>query len=297
MPGPAEVASAHARDRLGMVEAVADEARRAWRLVDPARIADSWARRMVALLTTLTGAQAVVAGEADRYLDDVLDVQGIDPVAAGGVRARALAGVASDGRTLDGLLFRPVITTLDLIGGGVAVGESMAAGGFVLDRIVRTQVADAGRVADQVALTARPHATGYVRMLVGRSCSRCAILAGRNYGWNTGFKRHPKCDCIHVPASENTANDLRTDPRRYFGSLSAAEQDRQFTKAGAEAIRTGADPARVVNARRGLVTAGGRLFTTEAAGRRPRLMPEQILRDAKDRDDTIRLLRVHGYLT
>jgi hypothetical protein len=167
----------------------------------------------------------------------------------------------------------------------------------VLDMIVRTQVADAGRVADQVATTARTRATGYVRMLVGRSCSRCAVLAGRNYGWNAGFDRHPRCDCIHVPARENTANDLRTNPKRYFGSLSAAEQDRQFTKAGAEAIRAGADVAQVVNARSGLYTAGGRLYTTAAAGPRPRLMPEQILREANgDRAEAIRLLRLHGFV-
>lgn len=70
-----------------------------------------------------------------------------------------------------------------------------------------------------------------------------------------------------------------------------------FGKAGAEAIREGADMARVVNARRGMYTAGGRLFTHESAGRRPRLMPEQILREADgDRGEAIRLLRLHGYL-
>lgn len=55
--------------------------------------------------------------------------------------------------------------------------------------------------------------------------------------------------------------------------------------------------ARVVNANRGLyVAADGRRFTTEAAGRRPRLMPDQIFRDANGRDDALRLLRLHGYL-
>jgi hypothetical protein len=46
-----------------------------------------------------------------------------------------------------------------------------------------------------------------------------------------------------------------------------------------------------------MVTADGRLYTTEAAGRRPRLMPEQIYREAHgDRGEAIRLLRLHGYL-
>jgi hypothetical protein len=40
-------------------------------------------------------------------------------------------------------------------------------------------------------------------------------------------------------------------PDDYFQSLSAAERERVFTKAGAKAIEAGADPAKVVNARRG----------------------------------------------
>jgi hypothetical protein len=108
----------------------------------------------------------------------------------------------------------------------------------------------------------------------------------------------PPRDCIHIPCAEDSADDLRTDPKLYFKSLTAAEQDRLFTKAGAEAIRLGSDPAKVVNARRGLTMASdGRLYTTEAAGHRPRLMPETLLREAgQDRDEARRLLRLHGFL-
>jgi hypothetical protein len=42
--------------------------------------------------------------------------------------------------------------------------------------------------------------------------------------------------------------------------------------------------------------ADGRLYTTEAAGRRPRIMPEQIFKDATSRTDAIRLLRLHGFI-
>lgn len=79
-----------------------------------------------------------------------------------------------------------------------------------------------------------------------------------------------------------------------------AEQDRVFGRAGAQTIREGGDIGRVVNARRGMYTAGGKQFTSEAAtvlGRRVRLMPEQIYREAGgNRDETLRLLRSHGYL-
>lgn len=92
-------------------------------------------------------------------------------------------------------------------------------------------------------------------------------------------------------------DDIRTDPKAYFDSLDAVGQDELLGKAGAQAVRNGADMAKVVNARRGMYTADGRLFTHEAAGQRPRIMPEQILRDAAgSRDEAIRLLRLHGYI-
>ncbi|GAB2951965.1 hypothetical protein GCM10027280_45440 [Micromonospora polyrhachis] len=94
---------------------------------------------------------------------------------------------------------------------------------------------------------------------------------------------------------------MRTDPRAAFDAMTREEQAKAFTVAGAEAIRSGADPARVVNARRGMYEAGGRLLTREATTRRGigrpiRLMPEQIYRDARDRSETLRLLRLHGYI-
>ncbi|MEV4767790.1 hypothetical protein [Micromonospora humida] len=294
----AEVARDHSAARRRLALAVAGEAGRLWALVDPARIGESWLGLLARLLVLLAGAQSAAAGRADGYLDEVLDAQGVAASAAGRVSAQALSGVASDGRDLGDLLYQPAISTLVGIKRGATVDQALAAGGAGLDMIVRTQVADAGRAADQVALVARPQATGYVRMLVGKSCSRCAILAGRTYRWNAGFDRHPRCDCVHIPAREDSADDLRTDPKRYFASLPAAEQDRLFTRAGAAAIRAGADIGQVVNARRGMYEASGRQFTTVGARKkRPRLMPEQILREARgDRGEALRLLRLHGYL-
>lgn len=72
---------------------------------------------------------------------------------------------------------------------------------------------------------------------------------------------------MHVPAGEDTADDIRTDPRKWFDSLSEAEQNRQFTVAGAQAIRDGANISQVVNARRGaygLTPAGARITAAEA---------------------------------
>lgn len=290
------VAARHYRRRKALIDALGILARQSWRQVDIADIDASWASQLPRLLLALTGAQRSAAQAAEDYLTEALEAQQIDPRSVGRLAPARLSGVAADGRPLESLLRQPAIAAKTAIAQGQT--RAMAAGYANLDMIVRTEVADAGRVADQVALTARPEADGYVRMLVGKSCSRCAILAGRRYRWNQGFDRHPRCDCIHIPAREDSADDLRTDPRAYFGSLSEADQDRLFTKAGAQAIREGADMGRVVNARRGMYTAGGRQFTTEAAGRRPRLMPEQIFREANgNREEALRLLRLHGYLT
>jgi hypothetical protein len=302
MPALLEVATDHAALRRRLALAVAGEAESMWSQVDPGRIRASWLTSVGRLLVLLVGAQRAAAGQADRYLDQVLTAQRISPASEGLVVPTALSGISSDGRDLQDLLYQPVITALTGIQRGNGVDRSLAGGQALLDMIVRTQVADAGRAADQVAMAARPQATGYVRMLVGRSCSRCAILAGRHYRWNADFNRHPRCDCTAVPAREDTADDLRTDPRRYFNSLTPAEQSRQFTIAGAEAIRHGADIAQVVNARSGMYSAAGRDLTrTAAAGRGQggiRLMPEQIFREAgTDRAEALRLLKRFGYLT
>lgn len=261
------IALDHYRARLRLALAAATAARRLWAQVDAGRLAASWRLLLPRLLVVLAGAQQAAAQAADGYVDEVLGEQGVDADAAGRVDPAALAGIASDGRALDSLLMSPAFGVLIAVGAGASQSRALAGGLASLDMIVRTQVADAGRAADQVALVARPQATGYVRMMVGRTCSRCAILAGRRYRWNAGFNRHPRCDCIHIPAREDSADDLRTDPKAYFNSLNAAEQDRIFTKAGAEAIRLGADPAQVVNARRGaagLSPAGARITAEEA---------------------------------
>lgn len=284
------IAARHARERVALAKRTARRLAALWRRIDPGAIAVSWRSLLPLAMVELSIAQAGAARTADSYLAATTGE------VASAVVPTAFAGIASDGRPLASLLYLPAIHSLEYIGAGASPRRALAGGLFELDLMARTQVADAGRVADEVALAARRQTTGFVRMVVGNTCSRCILLAGRWYRWNAGFNRHPKCDCIGIPAAENDPDDLRTKPRKIFESMSTAEQDKVFTKAGAEAIREGADMAQVVNARRGMVSADGRLFTTSGAGRRPRLMPEQIFRDARDRDDAIRLLRLHGYL-
>lgn len=262
-----DVAAAHHRRQQTIARRAADRIAQLWRQVDRSAIVQSWAALSVRAFTVLASAQGIAAASSGVYVDDALDAQGLDADADGSVAADRFAGVASDGRDLATLLQQPAFTALAAIKAGNTVDWAMASGLVDLDMIVRTQVADAGRVADGVAITARRHVGGYVRMLSLPSCSRCVILAGRFYQWNSGFRRHPRCDCRHVPSSEDHASDLRTDPRQAFASMSPAEQDRIFTKTGAQAIRDGADMSQVVNARRGasgLAPAGARITDAEA---------------------------------
>ncbi len=291
-----DVALDHHRDRAALAAAAEEYAAELWSRVDQADIVASWAAQLPELTAVTTAAQQQAAATADAYLTVVLDEQGLGTATDVRPNPRSLAGIASDGRPLVSLLTRPAFTTMSALTVSAPLDVALAAGLASVRMIVATQVADAGRVADGVALTGRPTVPGYVRMVVGRTCSRCIVLAGRRYRWNHGFDRHPKCDCVHIPSAE-AAPDVRTDPKRLFAAMSPAEQDRAFGRTGAEAIREGADIGQVVNARRGMYTAGGQDLTRESASRRPRLMPEQIYREAAgDRAEAIRLLRLHGYL-
>lgn len=196
--------------------------------------------------------------------------------------------------------------------------------GYKFDRIVSSLVNDAGRSAMGVFTTSRDREYGNIRTLTPPSCSRCAILAGRYYGWSDGFQRHPLCDCTMTPGTRSSA--LR-DP---FGAFERGEIT-DLTKAQAQAIADSADISQVVNANRGMqtvnfagrrvqvttegTTARGLAFrslsqrgttqqrfvtgtrpVTRTVARAPRLSPEAIYNVASDRQDAIRLLRANGYI-
>jgi hypothetical protein len=317
-----EAARQFAADERRRAAAAALAATRTWDSIDPNRIRSSWSDLVPNATAVVTAGQQVAATEGTRYVTDSVIAQGADPDPAAAVRPGQLAGVASDGRPLETLLAVPATQTLDaIVDHGVPAQDALAQGRRRLAMLAATQVLDAGRIGASLGLVNDRSVTGYIRQLSPPSCSRCAVLAGRWYGWNNGFARHPNCDCVHVPATGADTSGLQTfDTDAYFNSLDQAQQDRIFTKAGAEAVRDGADIGQVVNARRGMRTTsayGRRISVTtegtspgavgrraiEATAQRPgtrqvRLMPEQIYADANgDRDLTIRLLRRFGYLS
>jgi hypothetical protein len=157
----------------------------------------------------LSAAQETIAAEAATYVQHILAVQDIE-ISLPEVQSLNFAGLSSDGRDLEGLLVGAVVKAKEATRRGKSEAEAMAAGANYLNLVVGTQISDAGRAADQVALvvagddpstasgkivnTEGKHVRyGWVRMLTPPSCARCVILAGRFYKWNDGFLRHPMC--------------------------------------------------------------------------------------------------------
>lgn len=254
-------------------------------------------RGPVAVTQAVAVYQALAAQQASASVAAQVAEQGLTAPATAAIAAASVAGITSAGAPMEAVI--PNVSDLG--------------------RFVATMVLDAGRSGSSLAITARPAIGGYSRMLGPDSenpCSRCVILAGVVYEWNAAFERHPLCKCIQIPVSEDLPGDAATDPYVHFDSLTAEQQDRAFGKAGAQAIRDGADMNQVVNARSGIERAQvyGRdlLRTTSGTTRRGlfrqranaagkklpiRIMPETIYDLANgDRTEALRLLRLYGFL-
>lgn len=274
-------------------------------------------RGVTAAAAVVTAYQALAVRDASQAVERMLDEQEIDAPAVATVLTSNLVGSASDGRPLTTLL-------------------EQARTDWQFSLMVATQLKDLARMGAGTSMAARPNVTGYVRMIQAGACSRCAVLAGRRFKWNSGFERHPGCLCTHVPMGRRSnESELISHPDDYFESLPTAEslaerypdltvaarreaglysQEDIFTKSGARAIRDGADISQVVNVRSGMSTAtiGGRQALVSDVGTtargsasraktgrnmKQRLMPESIYANARSHEDAIRMLRLHGYIS
>lgn len=321
------VADRHTDRQKRIAAGVVRAGAREWATLDQDDLSGSWRRVGPRLAVILAAGQTAAAADGADYVDRAVRAQGVDPDPQGRVIPEALAGIAADGRPLDTLLLRTLITTKEGIGRGMPIGDALDLGGNVLAMYLATEVGDAGRSGEGIAMHASPKVHTYVRTMGGRGCARCAILAGGIYHIDTAFLRHPCCQCRNVPIAQGGDQAPHTvDAAAYFRGLSRAEQDRLFTIGGARAIRDGADLTSVVNARRGVYTAaGGRAATYDSTTRRglyyqmerlraqragtasgryprafrltgPRLLPEQIYAEAGSREEVLALLRQYGYL-
>lgn len=265
-------AEAYSRTHRQAIASTTAQTVRLWSRMTPDFDA-SWARIEPLLMALVGAAQRRAARDALDYVPAVLEDTGqLDALdAAATVNAAPLYGVAGDGRPVDTLLYGAVTHAKTQVGAGLAVDEALASGRQWLGLATTTLLADTARAAESLAMGVRP-VRGYVRMVVPPACSRCVILAGKWFSRSTGFLRHPRCKCVHIPASEALAGDLTVDSDAYVESLSAAEQDRLLGAGAARAWREGADLNQLVNARRGMRTAqiGGRkiLITSEGTTRR-----------------------------
>jgi hypothetical protein len=287
-----------------------------WRQVDPDRITESWVELLPQAVTITTAGQVATSTQATEYVSAQVRQQGVEPQPEGKVNPLAFAGAAADGRPLESLLVLPAIAAKLRIARGLAPKDALLSGLGSLISMTSTEVADAGKQATQVALTADTTVKGYTRVVNLPACSRCLVLAGKTYKWNSGFQRHPGCDCTHRPFT-STQDAIEQGPKAMFERMSAAEQDKTFGKASAQAVRDGADISQVVNAKRGMTLPGqgyggraGRV-TTEGTtkrgvygrqrrangGRAERLSVDAIYWQANgNRDEAIKLLRKYAYL-
>lgn len=325
--GVAEDARSVQERAIRRSDRVANVAERLWRRVDPADLDGSWAAVGPRVEEAAVGAVVANATAVGGLTNRVARADGLsgDVLVPG-----AFAGVDGSGRPLDGLLRGSVITTKRGIAAGMGLREAMVSGGAYLALVLKSAIADVERSASLAAATGKGY-TRYVRLVNPGACSRCAVLAGSDR-FRSNFQRHPACRCSTVPIQGDRVPDgLFSTPGDYFESLSPAEQDRVFTKSGAEAIRLGADPVKVVNARRGatrvrmdgvVTTRPARIqrsvigrnpdgspvlgyTTSEGAKRRvtarggqvsrPRLMPESIIELTDDVEMRRILLRDAGY--
>jgi hypothetical protein len=213
-----------------------------WRRLDAGNISGSWAALMPEAVAALVAAETVAAELADPYLSQVLDNS----------TASAAIDVGGMVEPSGGLLYLPAVQANNLIGQGLGVGAALTAAAQRLAMYTQTSVVDTARSAVAAGMAARPHAAGYYRALRPPSCARCAILAGKFFRWNAGFKRHPRCDCVHTPV--NAPDDrFEYDARAAI----AAGQVTGLSKADLKAIvEHGANPAQVVNAKQAMYNVG-----------------------------------------
>lgn len=279
--------------------------RREW---DSARTPRQAQRLLPRLTSLVAAAMAGAAEDGAASVDAALAEQGrgVRPMAV--VNPPAFGWSASDGRPLDSLL----------AGGVVRSQSSMTAGRMWLDIAVHTQVADASRAGSSVAIATRPR-TGYIRYVNPPSCQNCAVLAGKWFKWNTGFRRHPRCDCQHRPWSQD-------EPLDGYVLDVPLDQISDLTDGQRKALEDGADLSQVVNAyRRSKPEARASLmFTSEGTTRRgwaahvqrqlneqrslptampiarpsrgARPTPDAIYRFSQSREEAVRLLAANGYV-
>jgi len=213
-----------------------------WAGMLPGNFDGSWARLGPQVVAVTAGAQLAAATAGVQYVPAVLAEtnQPDEPLAR--IRPAAFAGVAQDGRDLGSLLEGSVRVAKRASADGATAERALELGGNWLDMVAQTLATDAARDAVQAEISIR-EGMRWARMVNPPCCSRCAVLAGRTYSWKADFLRHPRCDCLAIPATEANAEDYVTNPR----ALVERGLITDLTKAQKQRLDDGADLSRVLN--------------------------------------------------
>jgi len=207
---------------------------------------------MIAQMQYIATTRAIEANE------QALIEQGTPIAGEAFANPEAFAGWANRGTTLSDLFEVPNLTRLFMLDRGYDEASASRVGLTSLEKMVSTNIADAGTDAAIADLATRPR-VGYVRVVGANACDLCIVLAGRFY-WVEHFERHPHCLCSMSPAAYSNQDQSQKwaidQQRKAFDALSPEQQDKRFGKAQAEAIRNGADIGQVVNERRGRTYTG-----------------------------------------
>ena len=274
--------------------------RRAWARM----LADfdaSWAAIAPGLVGVASAAQLASATAATAYVPAVLAETGQPDAPEARVRPQAFAGIAADGRGLDGLLQGAVVTAKRASGAGAPPADALAQGGRWLDALLQGVVTDAGRGATQAEVAVRPH-MGFVRMVNPPCCGRCAILAGRWYAYDAGFRRHPRCDCTAIPSTRDGWERLSISPAELF----ANGHVKGLTQRETDRLAAGEDRNKVINASRDMWRA--RIAEQKAADQarrdslwagatspRPTVGIEDLLASLTSRVEALGAMKAQGY--
>lgn len=287
-----ESAAEQYRIQQGISTTTAAGAVALWRKMDD-DFDQSWGRIRPQALDLVEKGRAAAVVNALGYTSAALAETGQVDDAVGVLSPSAFLKSAPDGRDVGALLDGAVYDAKKAVGRGLATDAALAQGSRWLSTATLTLLADTRREVYGADIIQHPTLTGYTRMLNPPSCSRCIILAGKWFRWNEGFRRHNRCDCQHVPASEAVAGDLRVDPYEMFRSMTPDQQEKTFGRIQARAIRDGADIYRVVNIeQRGLATAKA----AARYGTPSRMTVDDIYKVAGTRTNAIRLMQREGYV-
>lgn len=261
--------------------------------LDLADLDAAWAAIRDRVVAIIAAQQLLSAATAAAFVSALVRLAGHNPQS--GLPPLAFVGWTSAGMPVADLVDATPYIVKAAIAAGVPPPQALQSVTVRTARAATSEVQDAGRGMVEAQTRLEPQVTGWVRHVTLPACGRCLILAGRFYPKASAFVRHPQDDCQQIPVF-GPPPDVGRLPTDLFHQMTDAQQGRAFTRDGARAIRDGADPASIVNARSGMDFPADP-YTRGRRGR-TRLSPQGIARQAGD--DTVlyrRLLRENGYLS